>query len=112
MSQDPYQSPKSGYSDVPASDSVGKKIVVAAVGVLSALYLINPTAGIIELIPDNIPFFGNLDEAGAATILISCLAYFGLDLSKLFGRARQFNEEKPEESGMPGEKPVAGKVVR
>ena len=30
------------------------------------LYLLNPTAGIIELIPDNLPLVGNLDEAAAA----------------------------------------------
>lgn len=41
--------------------------------VLSALYLINPTAGIIELIPDNLPLLGNLDEAGATILLLKSL---------------------------------------
>ncbi len=36
----------------------------------SLVYLVNPTAGIIEFIPDNMPFFGNLDEAGATGMLI------------------------------------------
>jgi uncharacterized membrane protein YkvA (DUF1232 family) len=39
-------------------------------GGIAVLYLINPTAGIIELIPDNIPLIGNLDEVGATLLLI------------------------------------------
>jgi uncharacterized membrane protein YkvA (DUF1232 family) len=66
--------------------SVGSSIVVGILGAISAVYLFNPTAGILELIPDNIPFIGNLDEAAAAAMLISCLAYFGLDIGAFFGR--------------------------
>jgi uncharacterized membrane protein YkvA (DUF1232 family) len=66
--------------------TVGSSIVVGIIGAISAVYLFNPTAGILELIPDNIPFIGNLDEAAAAAMLISCLAYFGLDIGALFGR--------------------------
>jgi uncharacterized membrane protein YkvA (DUF1232 family) len=35
-----------------------------------ALYLLNPTGGFIELIPDVIPIVGNIDEAAATGILI------------------------------------------
>ncbi|MBP6783388.1 MAG: DUF1232 domain-containing protein [Verrucomicrobiales bacterium] len=66
--------------------SLGSSIVVAILGAISAVYLFNPTAGILELIPDNLPFVGNIDEAAAAALLISCLAYFGLDIGGLFGR--------------------------
>lgn len=38
----------------------------AAVGVL---YLLNPGGGIIEILPDNLPLIGNLDE-GAATLAV------------------------------------------
>ncbi|MDH3609271.1 MAG: DUF1232 domain-containing protein, partial [Gammaproteobacteria bacterium] len=48
------------------------------------LYIINPTAGIFELIPDNLPFVGNLDELAASTLLLSCLSYFGIDLFNIF----------------------------
>ncbi|EPZ52062.1 hypothetical protein M902_1799 [Bacteriovorax sp. BAL6_X] len=48
--------------------------VLAALGlVISVVYLLNPTAGVIELIPDNIPYIGNLDEAGAVMLFLSCL---------------------------------------
>jgi hypothetical protein len=66
--------------------SVGSSIVVGILGALSAVYLFNPTFGMFELIPDNFPIIGNLDEAAATAMLISCLAYFGLDIGALFGR--------------------------
>lgn len=80
--------------------SVGKSIVTGILGLLSLAYLVNPTAGFLEFIPDNFPFVGNLDEAGAAAILIASLAYFGLDITKLFGGGKK-----------GAEKPVSGKVV-
>lgn len=63
-----------------------KRLVVAFIGVLSGLYLFNPGWGIFELIPDNIPFIGNLDEGAATFLLLSSLAYFGLDLRDIFGK--------------------------
>ncbi len=42
-------------------------IYVAAL--LAFVYILNPTAGIIELIPDNLPIVGNLDEGVAFTLL-------------------------------------------
>lgn len=62
-----------------------KKIVVAVIGILSLLYLLNPGLGIFEIIPDNFPFIGNLDEAAATFLLLSSLAFFGLDLRGIFG---------------------------
>jgi hypothetical protein len=61
-----------------------KKIIVGGIGLLSLLYLFNPGLGVFEMIPDNIPFVGNLDEAGATYLLISSLAYFGLDIRNIF----------------------------
>ena len=61
-----------------------KSLIVAILGLLSILYIINPTAGIFELIPDNLPFVGNLDELAASTLLLSCLSYFGIDMFNIF----------------------------
>lgn len=66
-----------------------KKLIVILLGLLSALYLINPGAGIFELIPDNIPFIGNLDEAAAVALLLACLRYFGIELPDIFGRKKE-----------------------
>ena len=61
-----------------------KGMIVLGLGLLSALYLLNIGAGVIEVIPDNIPIIGNLDEAAATALLLNCLAYFGLDLRRVF----------------------------
>lgn len=37
--------------------------------IVGLVYLLNPTAGILELLPDNLPLAGNLDE-GAAMVLL------------------------------------------
>lgn len=63
-----------------------KKIVVFVVGLLAALYILNPTAGVFELIPDNLPLLGNLDEAAAVALLLMCLRYFGIELPDIFRR--------------------------
>ncbi|GAB4110758.1 MAG: hypothetical protein Fur005_00650 [Roseiflexaceae bacterium] len=45
--------------------------VLGALGmVIGVVYLVNPGAGLIELIPDVVPFVGNLDEAGATVLLM------------------------------------------
>ncbi len=61
-----------------------KGIIVFCFGLIAILYLLNIGAGIIELIPDNIPLVGNLDEAAAVTLLLMCLRYFGMDITRLF----------------------------
>jgi uncharacterized membrane protein YkvA (DUF1232 family) len=53
-------------------------------GAFALLYLINPSAGVFEIIPDNIPLVGNLDEGLATTLLLSCLNYFGYNSVQLF----------------------------
>ena len=68
-----------------------KKIVVFCLGVLAALYILNPTAGLFEIIPDNLPLVGNLDEAAAVALLIMCLKYFGIDLPDIFRREKDDN---------------------
>jgi len=66
-----------------------KSIIVAILGLLSLIYIINPTAGFIEFIPDNFPIIGNLDEAAATALLLSCLSYFGIDLFNLFKKDKK-----------------------
>ena len=63
-----------------------KNLVVFIIGGVSLIYLINPGSGIIEMIPDNFPFIGNLDEAAATTLFLASMNYFGVNLSSIFGK--------------------------
>lgn len=63
-----------------------KEMIVIALGALAALYLLNPTFGVFELIPDAIPVIGNLDEAGATLILLNVFRYYGFDFQKMLGK--------------------------
>ncbi len=63
-----------------------KKLLVALAGVLSFIYLVNPTFGVFEFLPDNLPLVGNIDEATATMVLLGVLRYFGLDLTNLFAK--------------------------
>jgi len=69
-----------------------KKYIVVVLGLLAALYIVNPGAGVFELIPDNLPLVGNLDEAAAVALLLMCLRYFGIDLTNLFRRDKPDDE--------------------
>jgi uncharacterized membrane protein YkvA (DUF1232 family) len=74
---------------------VFKDLVVLGLAGVAALYLINPTAGILEFIPDNFPMIGNLDEAAATLIILNALRYYGVDLSRLFGRSERETVQQP-----------------
>lgn len=53
----------------------------AVFGILiSTVYLMNLGLGVFWEIPDNIPFFGNLDEAFFTTLLLGSLAYLGIKI--------------------------------
>jgi hypothetical protein len=68
------------WDNIDMVKSKAKSLAVAVIGIVSCLYLLNPGLGIFELIPDNLPIIGNLDEVTAAWLLLSALAYFGIDL--------------------------------
>ncbi|TDJ48983.1 MAG: DUF1232 domain-containing protein [Nitrospina sp.] len=79
-----------------------KNILVALAGLIGLVYILNPTAGIIELIPDNIPIVGNLDEAAAAALVLAALRYYGVDLTGFL--RRKFKDDpdgKKNQDGPP-----------
>ncbi len=67
----PIQKP--GFFTSPLSRHGWPRWLVIVMGVIGILYILNPTAGLFELLPDNLPIVGNLDE-GVAWMLI----WFGL----------------------------------
>jgi len=52
-----------------------RKLTAVILALLSVFYLINPTAGVFELLPDNIPYVGNVDEGLAAYVLFSSIEF-------------------------------------
>lgn len=65
-----------------------KEFVIIILGIIATIYLLNPSFGAFELIPDIVPVIGNLDEAGAVAIIINTLGYYGIDMTKLYGRRK------------------------
>lgn len=45
--------------------------LVYALALIGVVYLLNPTAGVLELIPDVFPGIGNLDESVAVMLIIA-----------------------------------------
>lgn len=72
-----------------------KKTSIAVAGVIALIYLMNPGWGVFEFLPDNLPLVGNLDEAGATALLLSSLAYFGVNIHSIF----KPEKEKLDEEG-------------
>jgi hypothetical protein len=69
-----------------------QKLIVLVITGVAGVYLANPTAGLLELIPDITPVLGNLDEATAMAIFVSGLTYFGVNvgwLTTIFGGFRR-----------------------
>ena len=62
--------------------------------IVSSAYLLNIGAGIFELLPDNLPIVGNLDELAAASLLFASLKYFGIDLTDYLPRNRNKAKEQ------------------
>ena len=45
--------------------------LVFLLAIIGVIYLLNPTAGILEFLPDNLPFVGNLDETVAVMLVLA-----------------------------------------
>lgn len=78
-----------------------KDIWVALAGFISFVYLINPGAGFLEIIPDNFPVIGNLDEAAACAIILATFRYFGIDLTAFLGRGVRGRSQSSDKKSGP-----------
>lgn len=45
--------------------------VVYLMAIVGVIYILNPTLGILEFIPDNLPIIGNLDESVAVMLILA-----------------------------------------
>ena len=55
-------------------------LVAVVVAMFCVIYMLNPTAGFFEFIPDSIPFIGNVDEGLIMLLFLACLRYLGIDI--------------------------------
>ena len=62
------------------------RILAGLILVLSIIYIGNPTGGVMELLLDNLPVVGNLDEGAAAYLALMALRYLGVRVPGLGGR--------------------------
>ena len=74
---------------LPPEQPIWAKVVAWATIAAGTAYMINPTAGIFELLPDNLPVVGNLDEAAVAFIMFAALRYLGVRLPEFIERWTQ-----------------------
>ena len=56
-------------------------MIITGLGLVGGCYMLNPTGGF-DLLPDNLPLLGNLDEAGATTLVLLALSYWGFDVTR------------------------------
>ncbi|MEQ8674918.1 MAG: DUF1232 domain-containing protein [Aggregatilineales bacterium] len=68
---------------------VFKDMMVLFLGAFSLIYLMYPSFGMFELIPDAIPLIGSIDEAGATILLMNVLNYYNIDVTNLFDNQRR-----------------------
>ena len=52
-----------------------RKIGATLVLLTCLVYVLNPTAGVFEVLPDNIPFIGNIDEGLAFGLIFASIRY-------------------------------------
>lgn len=74
--------------------------LVYTLAVIGVIYLLNPTLGILELIPDNLPIIGNLDESVAVMLVLAGIVEVleGRKIQKKKKGNKRNNGEKCDES--------------
>ncbi len=94
--QNPNNSSTSGFMrfvSEPLSSRGWPRWLVYLLGLIGGAYILNPTMGILELIPDNLPIVGNLDE-GAAMMMVLAGIVEVLEGRKLKRAQKQANREQ------------------
>ncbi len=69
-------SPGNSFLTTPLSNRGVSVFVVYFSALIGVIYILNPGSGFIELIPDNLPLVGNLDEGGAYVAIWYALIEF------------------------------------
>ena len=62
--------------------------IVLSLIIICIIYLINPTLGVFELIPDNLPIIGNIDEVFVVGLMLSLINFLRTGEFKLLKQNR------------------------
>ncbi|MAU10508.1 MAG: hypothetical protein CL607_11845 [Anaerolineaceae bacterium] len=60
-----------GLTNDPENKSALRTVIIVALGAAGLIYLIFPTLGVVEFVPDALPFVGNLDEMLASLFMFA-----------------------------------------
>jgi uncharacterized membrane protein YkvA (DUF1232 family) len=74
--------------------------LVYTLGVLGGVYILNPTLGIFELIPDVLPIVGNIDESLAVMLILAGIVE-AVEGRKVTGTKKQVQTTQTEPDQMP-----------
>lgn len=72
--QEQKEKPVSGFVKAlsePLSKYGWPRWLVFLMAVIGFIYILNPTFGLLELIPDNLPIIGNIDESVAVMLVLA-----------------------------------------
>lgn len=70
-----------------------KTVAYLAGALLSVIYIVNPGSGVVELLPDNLPGIGNIDEAAMTALLLACVR--ALREMRAEGKAKELEAPAP-----------------
>jgi len=72
------------YPPAPVPQRSGlKNLLVVMVGFMATVYIFWPSI-FPDFVPDFVPIIGQIDDDTAVLIILSCLRYFGVDLTNIF----------------------------
>jgi hypothetical protein len=82
---------------LPEKQSGWAKTLAWAILILGGVYLLNPTWGM-DVLPDNLPLIGNLDEAAVMLLMLGALRSLGIYLPEFIERRIQPTSRLPPPS--------------
>ena len=76
--------------------------LVYLLSLIGGIYILNPSFGVLELIPDNLPIIGNLDEGAAVMLLLAGIVEFLEGRKREKQQVQRGKQEKATAETVPG----------
>jgi hypothetical protein len=75
------------------SRGCAKDFAIGLIAVIAAVYVVWPSI-FPDFVPDIVPVIGQIDDDTAVLVILSCLRYFGIDLTNLFNGFRMLRGQR------------------